>query len=108
MSTLESLFVNINTYFDQLNVSKTAEYVNQSVSNETISKWIDIIDSYKKGIYKDSNPLQTNEDNPLYSLDQMNGYTNTGSGVATCSKDVWVFDSTNCTNSSYITYVTSN
>jgi hypothetical protein len=59
-------------------------------------------------VYVDSNIIQTNEDNPLYSLDQMNGYTNTGGGVATCSQDIWVFDSVNCTNSSDTIYMTSD
>ena len=50
------------------------------------------------GIFVDSNPIQTNEDNPNYSLEQLNLYSNTGGGVPTCTKDRWVFDIANCTD----------
>lgn len=42
--------------------------------------------------------MQTNDDNPNYAIKELNKYTNTGGGVPTCSKDVWVFDIANCTN----------
>lgn len=60
------------------------------------------------GIYIDSNPAITSSDNPNYAINQLNLYTYTGGGVATGSKDVWVFDKTNCTDPNQITYSAAN
>ena len=107
IKTLENLFVNINTYNDYTN-GTSQSYVNTQFSINTISKWITAIQNYKLGIYIDSNPTQTNEDNPNYALAQMNLYSNTGGGVPTCSKDRWVFDRANCTDPGQATYNTTD
>lgn len=107
IKTLENLFVNINTYNDYTN-GTSQSYVNTQFSINTISKWVTAIQNYKLGIYVDSNPTQTNEDNPNYALAQMNLYSNTGGGVPTCSKDRWVFDRANCTDPGQATYNTTD
>ena len=73
-----------------------------------LSHWISNIKNYKKGVFIDANMSQTNEDNPNYSLDQLNLYSNTGSGGKTCSRDRWVFDRKNCTDSGEILYNTTD
>jgi len=95
------------TYDDYTNTS-SVNYVNTSFSINTINKWISNMENYKLGIFIDSDPAQTNSDNPNYSLSQLNLYSNTGGGVPTCSKDRWVFDKTNCTDPGEQTYVTSD
>lgn len=107
IKTLENLFVNINTYNDYTN-GASQSYVNTQFSINTISKWVTAIQNYKLGIYVDSNPTQTNEDNPNYALAQINLYSNTGGGVPTCSKDRWVFDRANCTDPGQATYNTTD
>ncbi len=107
IKTLEKLFISIDTYDDYTN-SSSSNYIDLSYSIQTFSKWIDIIQKYKLGIFIDSNSSQTNEDNPNYSLAQLNLYSNTGGGVPTCSKDRWVFDSKNCTDPAEQKYVTSD
>ena len=89
--------MSIKTYDDYTN-SSSPNYIDKSYSIYTLNKWIDVIKKYKLGIYIDSNPAQTNEDNPNYSLAQLNLYSNTGGGVPTCSRDRWVFDGANCTD----------
>lgn len=99
--------MNIKTYDEYTNLS-SLNYVDTNFSINTLKKWINNIEKYKLGIFVDSNPVQTNEDNPNYSLDQLNLYSNTGGGVPTCTKDRWVFDKANCTNPGEQTYVTSD
>lgn len=60
------------------------------------------MEKYRVGIYDDSNPSLTNDDNPLYSLANLNKWTKyyypNGTRNADCPRDIWVFDETNCTD----------
>jgi len=103
MSTVTNLFSNIEKYFDFGN-SFSSNFVDVSISVGKISGWIGAMSNYQNGIFKDTPDNQLNNDNPNYAITQLNLYTNTGGGVPTCSSDVWVFDDTNCTNSSLFTY----
>lgn len=97
MNTVESLFTNIQTYFDYTN-TVSSNYVDLSISTNKITGWISAMENYRLGIYIDYDPAVTSNDNPNYAIAQLNTYTYTGSGVPTGSMDVWVFDKTNCTN----------
>lgn len=103
MNTVEELFTDIQTYFDYTS-SVSNNYVNLAISTSKISGWISAMENYRLGIFIDSNSSITSSDNPNYAISQLNLYTYTGGGVQTGSKDVWVFDKANCTNSSQITY----
>jgi len=104
MDTVTSLFTNIQTYQDYTNTLST-NYVNLAISTGKISGWMNAINNYKKGVYVDTNPAITSSDNPNYAIGQLNLYTYQGGGVATGSKDVWVWDSANCTDPTQITYI---
>jgi hypothetical protein len=103
MDTVESLFTNIQTYIDYTTAAST-DYVNLAISTSKITGWISTMENYRLGIFVDSNPVITSSDNPNYAISQLNTYTYTGSGVATGSKDVWVFDKANCTDPNQVTY----
>lgn len=103
METVTALFTNIQSYYDLTNTVST-NYVNLAISTSKISGWITAVSNYKLGVYVDTNPAITSNDNPNYAIDQLNLYTYQGGGVTTGSKDVWVWDKTNCTDSSQITY----
>lgn len=62
------------------------------------------ISNYKLGVYIDTDPAITSNNNPNYAINQLNLYTYQGGGVTTGSKDVWVWDKTNCTDPSYLVY----
>lgn len=103
MGTVIKLFTNIQTYFDYTNtVSKN--YVNPLISTAKISTWMNIINNYKLGIYDDCSNTITSDDNPKYALNSLNLYTYQGGGVATGSKDVWVWDKVNCTDPTHTIY----
>ena len=104
MRTVTQLFTNIATYYDYDNPSST-NYVDLAISTAKLTGWISAIQKYKNGVYIDSNPAETTNDNPNYAIEQLNLYSNTGAGVTTCSKDRWVFDSENCTDPNEDTYV---
>lgn len=103
METVTALFTNIQTYQDYTNTLST-NYVNLAISTGKISGWMSAINNYKKGVYVDTDPAITSSDNPNYAIGQLNLYTYQGGGVATGSKDVWVWDKTNCTDPTQITY----
>jgi hypothetical protein len=103
MNTVTSLFTNIQTYTSYTN-SASNSYINPSISTGVISGWINAISNYKLGIYVDTNPGITSNDNPNYAISQLNLYTYQGGGVATGSKDVWVWDKTNCTDPTWAVY----
>jgi len=103
METVMKLFTNIQTYFDYTNtVSKN--YINPLISTSKISSWMNAINNYKLGIYDDYSPSVTGDDNPKYALKSLNLYTYQGGGVATGSRDVWVWDKTNCTDPNQTVY----
>lgn len=66
------------------------------------------MEKYRLGIFKDSNPSLTTDDNPLYALANLNKNTkyhySNGSRNPNCPRDVWVFDSNNCTDPDAETY----
>jgi len=62
------------------------------------------INNYKLGVYVDCSPTVTSDDNPNHAIASLNLYTYQGGGVATGSKDVWVWDKQNCTDGTQITY----
>lgn len=103
MRTVTDLFTNITAYFDYDNPSST-NYIDLARAAGRINGWISAIDKYRLGVYIDSRPQETTNDNPNYAIGQLNKYSNIGGGVPTCSKDRWVFDSTNCTDPNEITY----
>jgi hypothetical protein len=95
MGTVTKLFSNINTYFDYTN-SVSKNYVNLMISTGKISTWMSTIINYKQGIYNDCSDSITSDDNPKYALKSLNLYTYQGGGVATGSRDIWVWDKANC------------
>ena len=101
MSTVTDVFTNIQTYYDY--ESKTSvKYIDKEKSVTKIQGWIDAMEKYRIGIYNDSNPSLTTDDNPLYSLDNLNKWTNyhypNGTKNPHCPMDVWVFDVANCSD----------
>lgn len=107
MKTVTDLFTNIATFEDYMN-SKSTNFVDVTISSGKVSGWVSAISKYRLGIYVDSLSAQTTNDNPNYAINQLNLYTNYGGGVATGSKDRWVWDSTNCTDPNEITYSSSS
>lgn len=103
METVTTLFTNIQTYYDYTN-SISTNYVNTGISTGKISGWMTAVNNYKLGIYVDTDPAITSSDNPNYAIKQLNLYTYQGGGVATGSKDVWVWDKLNCTDPTYTVY----
>ena len=103
MSTVENIFTNIITY-NEYNNALSTDYVNTAISTSKISGWINAMSNYKLGVYVDADTSITSNDNPNYAIAQLNLYTYQGGGVATGSKDVWVWDSVNCTDPTYIVY----
>lgn len=67
MKTVQDLFTNIAVFYDYSNPLSTS-YVNTATSPIKISGWINSLNNYKLGIYVDSNPAQTNSDNPNYAI----------------------------------------
>ncbi len=97
MATVTQLFTNIQTYYDYTSpVSKN--YINPAISISKISGWMNSINKYKLGIFVDYDTSVTNDDNPNYAISSLNLYTYQGGGVPTGSKDVWVWDKTNCSS----------
>lgn len=78
------------------------KFIDKSKSVTKIQGWIDAMEKYRLGIYIDSNPNLTTDDNPNYSLSSLNKwakyYYPNGTRNTNCPRDVWVFDSTNCTD----------
>ncbi len=103
MSTVTDLFTNIQTYYDYTN-SVSTNYINLNIATGKISGWVSAISNYKLGIYVDTSTTITSNDNPNYAIGQLNLYTYQGGGVATGSKDVWVWDKINCTDPSQVIY----
>jgi hypothetical protein len=103
MNTVTALFTNIQTYYDYTNSAST-NYINLAISTGKISGWVSAVNNYKLGVYVDTDPAITNNDNPNYAISQLNLYTYQGGGVATGSKDVWVWDKANCTDPTQTTY----
>ena len=106
MNVVMELFTNITAYYDYDNPS-SANYVDLDISTGKLSGWIAAIEKYRLGVYVDSRAVELTSDNPNYAIEQLNLYSNEGGGVPTCSKDKWVFDSENCTDSNEITYEAS-
>lgn len=107
MKTVTDLFTNITAYFDYDNPS-SSNYIDLAISTSKIQGWMTAMQKYRLGVYVDSRPQQTTNDNPNYAISQLNLYSNTGGGVPTCSKDRWVFDSANCTDPNEQTYYANN
>ena len=103
MGTVAKLFSNIQTYFDYTN-NKSQNYVNTTKSIEKLTNWMTTINHYKLGIKQDCSDVITSDDNPKYALKTLNLYTYQGGGVPTGSKDVWVWDKTNCTDPTQLVY----
>ena len=102
MQTVIKLFTDIQTYYDYTN-SASANYVNLNIASSSITGWGTAINNYRTGLYVDTDPSITSNDNPNYAINQLNLYTYQGGGVPTGSKDVWVWDKTNC-SSNHIVY----
>ncbi len=67
MSTVTDVFTNIQTYYDYEN-SQSANYIDKTASVTKIQSWIDTMEKYRIGVYKDSDSALTTDDNPLYAL----------------------------------------
>jgi hypothetical protein len=67
MRTVTNLFTDISTYYDYDNPSST-NYVDLSISTAKLTGWISAIEKYKDGVYVDSNPAETTNDNPNYAI----------------------------------------
>lgn len=108
MQTVSNLFTQINTFLNMMN-SSNANYIDTTVSINKINGWITAMGKYKSGIYVDSDPSLTTEDNPYVSLKGLNKYSNNGTGgiPPCCTNDYWVFDNTNCTHNSTESIYTS-
>lgn len=96
MKTVTNVFTNIQTYFDYQD-STSINYIDPSFSTNKIQGWINAMQKYKLGIYVDSDPLLTTEDNPNYALSQLNLWSNRRPLDPNCPRDDWIFDSSNCT-----------
>lgn len=101
MSTVTDVFTNIQTYYDYEN-SGSVKYIDKEKSVTKIQGWIDAMEKYRIGVYNDSKSNLTTDDNPLYSLDNLNKKTKyffpNGTRDTNCPRDIWVFDSTNCSD----------
>lgn len=97
MQTVTDVFSNIETLYDYMN-TQSSNYIDLAISPGKVTGWISAIDNYRLGVYIDSQPAQTTNDNPNYAINQLNLYSNTGGGLTTGSKDRWVWDASNCTN----------
>lgn len=107
METVTNLFSNIVTFYNYES-SGNSKYIDLTISTSKISGWINAMTKYGQGIYIDSVAAQTTDDNPNYAIASLNLYSNTGGGLATGSKDRWVWDATNCTVPSEHTYHADN
>lgn len=101
MSTVSKLFTTVQTYYDYEN-KQSVNYIDKTSSVNKIQGWIDAMEKYRIGVYVDSNPALTTDDNPLFALANLNKWSNyyylNGTKYAGCPRDVWVFDKTNCTD----------
>jgi len=102
MRTVEDLFTNTQTLLDMQTVGNT-NYVDITVLGSNILGWMNAMTKYGNGIYIDADPADTTESNPYVSLANLNlltlKYNSTGTKNI-CANDLWVFDSTNCSQSS--------
>lgn len=101
MNTVTDVFTSIQTYYDYQN-SQSVNYIDKNISVNKIQGWIDAMEKYRIGVYKDSDDALTTDDNPLYSLSNLNKNTkyqySNGTVYPGCPRDIWVFDNTNCTD----------
>lgn len=101
MSTVTNIFTSIQTYYDFENPTST-NFIDKQKSVDQIQGWIDAMEKYKLGIFIDSNPALTTDDNPNFALVNFNKNTKlfypNGTRNPNCPRDIWVFDSTNCSD----------
>lgn len=74
MSTVTDVFTNIQTYYEYENPT-SIKFIDKEKSVNRIQGWIDAMEKYRLGIYSDSNPSLTTDDNPLISLTNLNKWT---------------------------------
>ena len=101
MATVTDVFTNIQTYYDYENPT-SIKFIDKEKSVSRIQGWIDAMEQYRVGIYVDSNPSLTTDDNPQFALASFNKKTKyfypNGTRNPNCPRDVWVFDKANCTD----------
>lgn len=90
MKSVTEIFTNTQTYYDYDNPS-SVNYIDLEISISRLAGWISAIEKYRLGVYVDSRPEETNDDNPNYAIKMLNVFSNPSAGGP--SKDKWVFDS---------------
>lgn len=78
------------------------QYVDLTASTTKILGWMNAMNQYALGIYDDADSSVLTEANPNVAIANLNLLTlsyNTTSTDNVCANDLWVFDSTNCSNS---------
>jgi hypothetical protein len=101
MATVTDVFTNIQTYYDYDNPT-SVKFIDKEKSVTKIQGWIDAMEQYRLGIYVDSNPSLTTDDNPLFALSSFNKKTKyfypNGTRDPNCPRDIWVYDKANCSD----------
>jgi hypothetical protein len=101
MATVTDVFTNIQTYYDYENPT-SVKHIDKEKSVTKIQGWIDAMEQYRLGIYIDSNPSLTTDDNPVFALSTFNKNTKyfypNGTRNPNCPRDIWVFDKSNCSD----------
>lgn len=74
-------------------------YVDTAVAPTKILSWMNKMNDYSIGTVYDADSTDITEDNPHVSLANFNKLTNTDSNAANtvCARDIWSYDTTNCT-----------
>lgn len=102
MKTVSTMFENTQKYINMQTVGDL-QYVDLTASTTKILGWMNAMNQYALGIYADADPTILTQSNPYVALDNLNLLTlryNTTSPDSICANDLWVFDATNCSNSS--------
>lgn len=98
---MTQVFTNIEAYYDYEDPTGVG-YVDKENSTGRIHGWIEAMEKYRLGVFEDSDPSLTTDDNPAYALRNLNVKANfhyaNGSHNPNCPRDVWTFDAQNCTD----------
>lgn len=95
MLTVQTLFNNIDS-LTAMATTSNSQYVDTAIAANKIASWKATLIKYRDGVLNDSNPIETNDKNPQYSLKSLNDYTFRAVNGQNCSQDYWVFDNANC------------
>jgi hypothetical protein len=98
MATVSALFLNIQTFLN-MQTAGNAQYVNLNTAPTKILAWMNTMNKYAQGIYKDGVGAAGDAD-PYNAINHLNLLTlsyNSTSVTKICANDLWVYDATNCT-----------